>query len=148
MEQSSTLGKRLMYSSPGRGKSREQVQPRIRVSQNQAHPGVSRQERKSLCRLIDNQKLSPEASIHAAQNERFPVRAVIQVLFSEHTKLNRHLDWSGSFSGTRSPNTAFEPPVRCPSKHELTTQQVEIRKLREDILSASEPVHVHAGTNR
>ncbi|KAF8400713.1 hypothetical protein HHK36_014013 [Tetracentron sinense] len=99
-----------------------------------AHPGVSKQERKSLCRLIDNQKLSPEASIHAAQNERLPVRAVIQVLFSEHTKLNRHLDWSGSFSRTRSPNTAFEPPVRCPSKRELTTQQVEIRKLREDIL--------------
>jgi hypothetical protein len=51
---------------------------------------VSKQERKSLCRLIDSKKLTPEASLHAAQNERLPaVRSVIQVLFSEQTKLNR-----------------------------------------------------------
>ncbi|KAE8665502.1 hypothetical protein F3Y22_tig00112611pilonHSYRG00012 [Hibiscus syriacus] len=73
------------------------------------------QERKVLCRLIDCQKLSPEASLHAAQNERLPVRAVNQVMFSEQTKLNRHVDWSGSFSRMRSPNTAeVEPPARCP----------------------------------
>ncbi|KAL5756307.1 hypothetical protein ACOSQ2_021053 [Xanthoceras sorbifolium] len=101
-----------------------------------AHPGVSKQERKLLCRLIDSRKLSPEASLHAAQNERLPVRAVIQVLFSEQTKLNRQLDWSsGSFSGTRSPNIAgLEPPVRCLSKREMNAQQMEIKKLREDIM--------------
>ncbi|KAF8389035.1 hypothetical protein HHK36_025720 [Tetracentron sinense] len=99
-----------------------------------AHPSVLKQERKSLCRLIDNQKLSPEASIHAAQNERLPVRAVIQVLFSEKTKLNHHVERNGSISGIRSPYPAHEPPVRCLSKHEVTTQQMEIRKLRADVL--------------
>ncbi|KAL2332425.1 hypothetical protein Fmac_020006 [Flemingia macrophylla] len=44
-----------------------------------AHPGVSKQERKGLCRLLDSRKLTAEASLHAAQNERLPVRAVIQV---------------------------------------------------------------------
>ncbi|KAE8720093.1 hypothetical protein F3Y22_tig00109919pilonHSYRG00071 [Hibiscus syriacus] len=87
---------------------------RGRITLLQAHPGVSKQERKVLCRLIDCQKLSPEASLRAAQNERLPVRAVIQVLFSEQTKLNRHVDWSGSFNRMRSPNTAeVEPPARC-----------------------------------
>ncbi|GKV35781.1 hypothetical protein SLEP1_g44000 [Rubroshorea leprosula] len=97
-----------------------------------AHPGVSKHERKSLCRLIDSRKLSPEASLHAAQNERLPVRAVIQVLFSEQNKLNRQIDWSGSFSGARSPKP--DPPTRCLSKREMNAQQSEIRKLRDDVL--------------
>lgn len=99
-----------------------------------AHLGVSKQERKALCRLIDSRKLSPEASYHAAQNERLPVRAVIQALFSEQTKLNRFIDWSGSFSGARSPNPGLDPSVRCLSKREVTAQQMEIRKLREDVI--------------
>ncbi|XP_027340690.1 root phototropism protein 3 [Abrus precatorius] len=98
-----------------------------------AHPGVLKQERKGLCRLIDSRKLTPEASLHAAQNERLPVRAVIQVLFSEQTKLNRHIDWSGSFSGLRSPNSGLDPPIRCLSKREMNAQQMEIRRLKEDV---------------
>ncbi|XP_028782199.1 root phototropism protein 3-like [Neltuma alba] len=100
-----------------------------------AHPGVSKQERKGLCRLIDCRKLTPEASLHAAQNERLPVRAVIQVLFSEQTKLhqNRQVDWSGSFGGTRSPNGGGDLPARSFSKREMYAQQMEIRKLKEDV---------------
>ncbi|KAK7271150.1 hypothetical protein RJT34_26806 [Clitoria ternatea] len=98
-----------------------------------AHPGVSKQERKGLCRLLDSRKLTPEASIHAAQNDRLPVRAVIQVLFSEQNKLNRHVDWSDSFSGLRSPNGGQDLTARCLSKREMNAQQVEIRKLKEDV---------------
>lgn len=94
---------------------------------------MSKQERKGLCRLIDSRKLTPEASLHAAQNERLPVRAVIQVLLSEQNKLNRHIDWSGSFSGLRSPNGGFDPLTRCLSKREINSQQMEIRKLKEDV---------------
>lgn len=96
-----------------------------------AHPRVSKQERKGLCKLIDCRKLTPEASLHAAQNERLPVRAVIQVLFSEQTKLTRHVDWSGSF-GMRSPNGG-DLPVRSFSRREMQAQQMEIRKLKEDV---------------
>ncbi|XP_058112311.1 root phototropism protein 3-like [Magnolia sinica] len=103
-----------------------------------AHPNTSKQERKALCRLIDSRKLSPEASLHAAQNERLPVRAVIQVLFSENTKLHRQIDWSGSISGTHSPSTAFETPplpsARCISKREVAAQQMEIRRLRDEVM--------------
>ncbi|XP_068647663.1 coleoptile phototropism protein 1-like [Aristolochia californica] len=99
-----------------------------------AHPDTTKQERKVLCRLIDSRKLSPEASHHAAQNERLPVRAVIQVLFSENTKVDRLLEWSGSLSGARSPNMSLEPAVRCLSKREVSAQQMEIRKLREEVM--------------
>ncbi|KAL5538501.1 hypothetical protein UlMin_045501 [Ulmus minor] len=100
-----------------------------------AHPSASKHERRSLCRLIDSRKLSPEASFHASQNERLPVRAVIQVLFSEQSKLSRSvIDWSGSFSGTRSPNPGIDPTVRCLSKREMSAQQTEIKRLKEDVL--------------
>ncbi|KAJ7951850.1 root phototropism protein 3-like [Quillaja saponaria] len=98
-----------------------------------AHTSVSKQDRKGLCRLIDSRKLTPEASLHAAQNERLPVRAVIQVLFSEQNKLNHHIDWSGSFSGTRSPILGADPPGRCHSKREVSAQQLEIKRLKEDV---------------
>lgn len=100
----------------------------------QAHPGVSKQERKRLCTLIDSRKLSAEASLHAAQNERLPVRAVIQILLSEQTKLIKTIDWSGSLSGTRSPGIGLDGPARCLSKREMNTQQTEIRRLKEDVL--------------
>ncbi|CAL0332366.1 unnamed protein product [Lupinus luteus] len=99
-----------------------------------AHSGVSKQERKGLCRLIDSRKLTPEASLHAAQNERLSVRAVIQVLFSQQSKLNHNIDWSTSFSGLRSPScAAFDPPTRCLSKREMNVQQMDIRRLKEDV---------------
>lgn len=100
-----------------------------------AHPGVGKLERKDVCKLLDCRKLSPEASLHAAQNQRLPVRAVIQVLFSEQAKLNWHIDWSGSFGGGRraSPNlNGLEP--RSQSKRAMTVEQIEIKRLKEDVV--------------
>ncbi|RWR84108.1 root phototropism protein 3 [Cinnamomum micranthum f. kanehirae] len=53
-----------------------------------AHPMLSEHERKRLCRVMDCQKLSIDACMHAAQNERLPLRVVVQVLFSEQVKIN------------------------------------------------------------
>jgi hypothetical protein len=53
----------------------------------QSHPWLSEAEREQLCRLMNCQKLSLEASTHAAQNERLPLRVVVQVLFFEQLRL-------------------------------------------------------------
>ncbi|CAI0440197.1 unnamed protein product [Linum tenue] len=53
-----------------------------------AHPTLSEHERKRLCRVMDCQKLSIDACMHAAQNERLPLRIVVQVLFSEQVKIS------------------------------------------------------------
>ncbi|KAF2320510.1 hypothetical protein GH714_027855 [Hevea brasiliensis] len=53
-----------------------------------AHPTLSEHERKRLCRVMDCQKLSIDACMHAAQNERLPLRVVVQVLFSEQVKIS------------------------------------------------------------
>ncbi|KAM3401320.1 hypothetical protein ACQJBY_005836 [Aegilops geniculata] len=106
-----------------------------------AHPHASKEERRSLCRLIDARKLSTEAAAHAVQNDRLPVRCVVQVLFSEHgSKLSRLADWSGSFRSlqNRSPGaldltSSSAAAARCSSKREVVSQHHELRRLREDV---------------
>lgn len=53
----------------------------------QAHPWLTDGEREQICRLMNCQKLSLEASTHAAQNERLPLRVIVQVLFFEQLRL-------------------------------------------------------------
>ncbi|KAH1139322.1 hypothetical protein GYH30_028661 [Glycine max] len=52
-----------------------------------SHQWLTDSEKEQICRLINCQKLSLEASTHAAQNERLPLRVVVQVLFFEQLKL-------------------------------------------------------------
>ncbi|KAI4384404.1 hypothetical protein MLD38_002568 [Melastoma candidum] len=51
------------------------------------HPWLTDSETVQLCGLMNCQKLSLEASMHAAQNERLPLRVIIQVLFFEQLRL-------------------------------------------------------------
>ncbi|TYJ39872.1 hypothetical protein E1A91_A04G099200v1 [Gossypium mustelinum] len=51
------------------------------------HHWIADGEREQLCRLMNCQKLSLEASTHAAQNERLPLRVIVQVLFFEQLRL-------------------------------------------------------------
>ncbi|MBA0854946.1 hypothetical protein Goshw_006951 [Gossypium schwendimanii] len=51
-----------------------------------AHPDLNKSERKKLCRVLDCKKLSVEACMHAAQNEKLPLRVVVQVLFFEQAR--------------------------------------------------------------
>lgn len=53
----------------------------------QAHPWLTDCEREQICRLMNIQKLSLDASTHAAQNERLPLRVIVQVLFFEQLRL-------------------------------------------------------------
>ena len=52
----------------------------------QEHPQLTKNEKKRVCGLIDCKKLSPEVSMHVAQNERLPLRVVVQVLFFEQAR--------------------------------------------------------------
>ncbi|XP_054797017.1 LOW QUALITY PROTEIN: BTB/POZ domain-containing protein NPY1-like [Prosopis cineraria] len=50
------------------------------------HPSLTKAERKKICGLMDVKKLTVDASMHAAQNERLPLRVVVQVLFHEQLR--------------------------------------------------------------
>ncbi|XWS35437.1 hypothetical protein CRYUN_Cryun21dG0126000 [Craigia yunnanensis] len=59
-----------------------------------AHPILSDHECKKLCKFMDCQKLSQEASNHAAQNERLPVQMAVRVLYFEQLRLKNALSGS------------------------------------------------------
>ncbi|XP_061343678.1 BTB/POZ domain-containing protein DOT3 isoform X3 [Gastrolobium bilobum] len=51
------------------------------------HPSLTEHDRRRLCKILNCEKLSFDACMHAAQNERLPLRTVVQVLFSEQVKM-------------------------------------------------------------
>ncbi|KAH9611564.1 hypothetical protein KSS87_009958 [Heliosperma pusillum] len=65
------------------------------------HPGISKSDRKRICRLMDCRKLSVEACAHAVQNERLPLRVVVQVLFFEQSRAA-----ATSSPGSQTPNSS------------------------------------------
>ncbi|GMH03028.1 hypothetical protein Nepgr_004867 [Nepenthes gracilis] len=80
-----------------------------------AHPTLSEHERKRLCRVMDCQKLSIEACMHAAQNERLPLRVVVQVLFSEQVKISNAIANStlkeAASAGAATVESYYQPMV-------------------------------------
>ncbi|KAH6799597.1 hypothetical protein C2S51_036081 [Perilla frutescens var. frutescens] len=50
------------------------------------HPGLMKSEKKRICKLMDCRQLSADACAHAVQNERLPLRVVVQVLFFEQAR--------------------------------------------------------------
>ncbi|XP_044490255.1 BTB/POZ domain-containing protein NPY2-like isoform X2 [Mangifera indica] len=50
------------------------------------HPAISKSERKKICKLMDCRKLSADACKHAVQNDRLPLRVVVQVLYFEQIR--------------------------------------------------------------
>eukprot|EP00249_Psilotum_nudum_P024068 c29080_g1_i1 orf=671-2590(-) len=66
-----------------------------------AHSWLTEKEREHLSGIMDCQKLSLEACTHAAQNERLPLRVVVQVLFFEQLQLRTAI--AGSFLANEDP---------------------------------------------
>ena len=52
---------------------------------------MTEEERKSLRKFTDCNKLSQDASNHMAQNDRLPVQMVVRVLYSEQMRLKKAL---------------------------------------------------------
>ena len=47
----------------------------------QTHPAMTDHDRRRLCKIMNCDKLSLDACMHAAQNDRLPLRTVVQVRF-------------------------------------------------------------------
>lgn len=86
----------------------------------QAHPWLSDKEKEELCNVIDFQKLSIDACAHASQNERLPLRIVLQVLFFEQMHLRTALAGCLHVLDTES---APAGPVTVPG--DMTSQIVQ-----------------------
>lgn len=114
----------------------------------QEHPGISKSERKRICKLMDCKKLSADACKHAVQNERLPMRVVVQVLFFEQVRATtssssggcttpdlpgslRALLPTGSHGSSRSATTNTEDDWDAiPTAEELKSLRGELATLR------------------
>ncbi|XP_020092645.1 BTB/POZ domain-containing protein NPY4-like isoform X1 [Ananas comosus] len=63
------------------------------------HPSLSKSEKKRICSLMDCKKLSSDASMHAIQNDRLPLRVVVQVLFFQQVRASAASSGTGGDSG-------------------------------------------------
>ncbi|KAG2311379.1 hypothetical protein Bca4012_025908 [Brassica carinata] len=82
------------------------------------HPNMKDSERYRLCKTISCQKLSQDASSHAAQNERLPIQIAVQVLFYEQTRLKNTMTSGGGGSGACGSNQSqfFLFPGQFPNR--------------------------------
>ncbi|KAL0915827.1 hypothetical protein M5K25_013286 [Dendrobium thyrsiflorum] len=60
------------------------------------HPDLTKSEKKKICSLMDCKKLSPDACLHALQNDRLPLRVVIQLLYFEQKRQSSARETEGS----------------------------------------------------
>uniref|UniRef100_A0A0E0LMQ7 NPH3 domain-containing protein n=1 Tax=Oryza punctata TaxID=4537 RepID=A0A0E0LMQ7_ORYPU len=102
------------------------------------HPGLSGEEKASLCGHLECRKLSHEACIQAVQNDRMPLRLIVQALFVQQLHTHRAFtECSDSFrcmhsgellvpgSGGGAAATAYTPSPGCaagvPTSQPLST---------------------------
>ncbi|PKI58738.1 hypothetical protein CRG98_020894 [Punica granatum] len=101
------------------------------------HPLLPEHDRRRLCKIMNCEKLSLDACMHAAQNDRLPLRTVIQVLFSEQIKMRtamRAKEPTTQQSGNNSPNnnqSATDAEIKS-LRAELENVKAKMAELQSD----------------
>lgn len=54
-----------------------------------AHPGLSEEDRLAVCTVLNCQKLSQEACVHAVQSELMPLRLIVQAMFTQQLQTHQ-----------------------------------------------------------
>lgn len=99
-----------------------------------AHPRLTAEERDRVVGVVDCRKLTVEACTHAAQNERLPLRAVLQVLFFEQLQLRR------AIAGTLLAPSAGAAPREAAAWRGATALAQDSQVLRLDMDSMASRV--------
>ncbi|XP_065874976.1 BTB/POZ domain-containing protein DOT3 isoform X2 [Euphorbia lathyris] len=100
------------------------------------HPSLSEHDRRKLCKVMSCEKLSLDACTHAAQNDRLPLRTVVQVLFSEQVKMRAAMREkepieSGNNSEQEAGQTSTETDIIA-LKTELENVKANMAELQRD----------------
>ncbi|XP_057779140.1 BTB/POZ domain-containing protein At5g03250 [Salvia miltiorrhiza] len=96
-----------------------------------AHPWLTDADREQICRLMNCQKLSLEASTHAAQNERLPLRVIVQVLFFEQLRLRTSI--SGWLFVSDNLDSSQDPSSVLPTSKWRHREASDIDEVRERV---------------
>ncbi|CAN6348810.1 unnamed protein product [Urochloa humidicola] len=66
------------------------------------HPGLDEIQREKVCSVMDPLRLSYQARLHASQNKRLPLQAVLSALYYDHLKLRSGITGDDEHDDTRS----------------------------------------------
>ncbi|XP_016647337.1 PREDICTED: BTB/POZ domain-containing protein DOT3 [Prunus mume] len=103
------------------------------------HPSLPEHNRRRLCRIMNCDKLSLDACMHAAQNDRLPMRTIVQVnvqvLFSEQVKMRTAMQEKESQSGNNSEQEGNHSSTDAEIKNlkaELEDVKIKMAELQSD----------------
>ena len=94
---------------------------------------LSDYECKKLCKFINCQKLSQEASNHAAQNERLPVQMAVRVLYFEQLRLKNALPESSGDGFLSQKISSGVPSAAMSPRDNYASLRRENRELKLEI---------------
>ncbi|KAF7144357.1 hypothetical protein RHSIM_Rhsim05G0232800 [Rhododendron simsii] len=98
-----------------------------------AHPMLPEHECKQLCKYIDCQKLSQEASNHAAQNDRLPVHMAVRVLYHEQLRLKSTVSGSSGDGFLSQKISSGIPSAAMSPRDNYASLRRENRELKLEI---------------
>ncbi|XP_048427069.1 BTB/POZ domain-containing protein DOT3-like isoform X1 [Pyrus x bretschneideri] len=99
------------------------------------HPTLPEHDRRRLCRIMNCDKLSLDACMHAALNDRLPMRTIVQVLFSEQVKMRTVMQEKESPSGDSSEQHGNHSSTDAEIKNlkaELENVKMKMAELQSD----------------
>ncbi|KAL2897634.1 BTB/POZ domain-containing protein NPY1 [Bienertia sinuspersici] len=116
------------------------------------HPDMSKAEKKQMCGLMDVKKLTMDASMHAAQNERLPLRLVVQVLYFEQIRsanTTQTLNRTSNNTSSSTPNEEEEWDQRTLQSCKSVRKQMEKVKIEENgELQSNAKLTVHKNSSK
>ncbi|KAF8012197.1 hypothetical protein BT93_I0356 [Corymbia citriodora subsp. variegata] len=92
-----------------------------------SHPSLSEYDRRRICKIMNCAKLSLDACNHAAQNDRLPMRTVMQVLFSEQVKMRAATQGKEQ---ELSGNNSEQDGNRSSTEIEITNLRAELENVK------------------
>lgn len=98
-----------------------------------AHPWISEKEREDLCCILDYEKLSVEAFAHASQNERLPIRVVVQILFFDQLRLRRTVNSRLEFDGRSRSSSDSGSRISSVMKADIEAMRIKIVGLEQEM---------------
>ncbi|XVF42780.1 hypothetical protein PTKIN_Ptkin01aG0392300 [Pterospermum kingtungense] len=94
------------------------------------HAYLTDKEKEQVCKVLDFQKMSPEACEHAAKNERLPLRAVVQVLYM--TQLQMRDTFTKEVKDYDDKLVKEEDEEEDEVRMELEKMSIKVKKLEKD----------------
>ncbi|XP_068668647.1 BTB/POZ domain-containing protein At3g08570-like [Aristolochia californica] len=98
-----------------------------------AHPSLMEHECITLCKLINCQKLSQEASNHAAQNDRLPIQMTVRVLYFEQLRLKNALGGTSGDTFLSQRMSSGVPSAAMSPRDNYASLRRENRELKLEI---------------